>query len=113
VIDVSNRTYNTLIDIDCPVSRYSNMQWCGYSEEGQLFTYDSEGIMRCLNPQNMQWIPAIDFRSKVPQNYAHMWIVGVTDGEVLAFELPKGYQAPHMHQKSLIRRFQLKIPFLD
>jgi len=65
-----------------------------------------------LNPNNNQWIPIVDFRSKCPQSYSQLWIVGVSEGEVLALELPKGYSAPHLNQKSLIRRFQLKVPFL-
>ena len=69
--------------------------------------------MRCLNPSNNQWIPALDFRIRCPNNYAQLWIVGITEGEVLAIELPKGYLAPHLNQKSMIKRFKLKIPFLD
>ena len=51
-IDISNKSYHTICDIECPISRYSNLTWIGYSEEGQLYTYDNEGIVRCQNPQN-------------------------------------------------------------
>jgi hypothetical protein len=83
-------------DIDCPISRYSNLIWAGFSEEGQLYTYDNEGVVRCLNFSNFQWIPALDFKLKFPDTYSQFWIVGVCEGEILAIELPKNYSVPHM-----------------
>lgn len=47
-----NRSYQVLVDAECPISRYSNLVWFGYSEEGQLFSFDNEGILRSLNPLN-------------------------------------------------------------
>ena len=40
--------------------------------------------------------------------------MGVCEGEVLALEMPKGYAAPaYPSQRSMIRRFQFKLPFLE
>lgn len=61
-IDMQGKTYNQLYDTDCPISVHSNMIWAGFSEEGQLFTYDNEGVLRCQNPQNQLWIPILDFK---------------------------------------------------
>ena len=70
IYDMSNRNYNILYDIECPISRYSNLVWLGYSEEGMLFTFDSEGLLRTLNPLNKQWVPVIDFKYKFPETFA-------------------------------------------
>jgi hypothetical protein len=56
-------------DIECPISRYSNLQWFNFSEEGQLCTFDSEGVMRALSFRNYQWMPILDFKIKIPQSY--------------------------------------------
>ena len=34
IIEMSNKTYNIISDIECPITRYSNLTWIGYSEEG-------------------------------------------------------------------------------
>ena len=110
---MSGKTFTVLSDIECPISRYSNLTWLGYSEEGQLYTYDNEGVVRMLNPVNNQWIPALDFKQKLKATYNQLWIVGISEWEILGIELPKGYNAPPPNLKSLVRRFQLKIPFLE
>ena len=110
---MGGKSFSILADVECPVTRYSNLVWVGYSEEGQIFTYDNEGIVRMLNPVNNQWIPALDFNQVHLQNSNGLWIVGIYENEVLAIELPKNYQAPPPNLKSFVRRFKLKIPFLD
>lgn len=67
-----------------------------------------------MNPVNNHWVPAIDFKQKLKNNnYNQLWIVGISENEILAIELPKGYMAPPPNLKSFIRRFQIKIPFLE
>jgi Minichromosome loss protein, Mcl1, middle region len=91
---VGASAFTTIQDIECPVSRYASLVWLGFSEEGQLFTFDSEGVFRGLNFRNYQWSPVFDFKYKLPQTYTQLWIVGVVDGEIMALEMPKGYVAP-------------------
>jgi chromosome transmission fidelity protein 4 len=45
-------SFQTIKDVECPISRYSNLTWFGFSEEGQLCNYDTEGIMRSLSFRN-------------------------------------------------------------
>ena len=55
IIDMTSTGKNAFAiiqDIECPVSRYSNLVWIGFSEEGQLFTYDSDGVLRALSFRN-------------------------------------------------------------
>lgn len=97
---MQNKSYTILHDIECPISRYSNLIWMGFSEEGQIFTYDNEGVFRSLNFQNLQWLPVLDFKLKFPQTYSQFWIVGVCENDILAIELPNNYAIPHMTQKN-------------
>ncbi len=43
-----NRDYRVLVDTEFPLSRAANLVWLGFSEEGQLMSFDSEGIMRAF-----------------------------------------------------------------
>ena len=49
---MTSRNYKIICDIECPISRDSNLVWAGFSEEGQLYTYDSNGLLRAVNPIN-------------------------------------------------------------
>lgn len=79
VIDMNDKSYKTLFDVDCPVSCNSTLVWVGYSEDGQLFSYDSEGVLRAFNFQNNQWSPMIDFKLKFPDTFQNIWITGISD----------------------------------
>jgi hypothetical protein len=39
-----------IADVEVAISRYSTMSWIGYSEEGMLYTFDNEGVLRTYNP---------------------------------------------------------------
>lgn len=45
---MANRDYRILIDTEFPVSRSANLVWLGFSEEGQLISFDSEGVLRAF-----------------------------------------------------------------
>jgi len=64
MIDTKN-FYKVLYEIDLPLSPGSLLQWIGFSDEGQLFTCDSDGVMRMLsNGFGNNWIPCLDIKSK-------------------------------------------------
>lgn len=95
VIDINNRNYQIVYDIELPITKFSNLIWIGFSEEGMLYTYDNEGVLRTLNPFNKQWVPVLDFKYILPDSYGqYLWIVGVSANEVLVIEMPKNYEAP-------------------
>lgn len=48
IIQVTNRDFKTIADLDCPISRNSNMVWMSFSEQGYLVTFDTEGVVRTL-----------------------------------------------------------------
>jgi len=49
VIDMSTRKYKTIIDCECPISRQAVIVWFGFSDEGQLYSFDTEGVMRSFS----------------------------------------------------------------
>jgi len=89
VIDMNNKSYKTLYDIECPITKNSNLIWFGFSEEGMLCSFDNEGIVRTLNPLNKQWIPVMDFQQRFPDAYAQLWIVGISENKIMLIEMSK------------------------
>ena len=113
IIDVGAKSYQIINDIECPITRSSTLSWLGFSDEGQLFTLDTEGVLRALNPHNMLWVPVLNFRTEKMTNYSNIWMVGISENDVMAIEVAKGYAVPHINLKSRVRRFKIKYPFLD
>jgi len=99
--------------VECPVSRYSNLIWVGFSDEGQLFTYDSEGMVRGLSMGQENWAPVLDFRAKCPKTYSQQWVVGICDMSIFCIELARDYKVPHLHQRSQIKGHAFTMPFLN
>lgn len=97
VINMDDKDYRVVLETECPVSKEAYISWMGFSEEGQFITFDSDGILRAFNFRNQQWIPILDFKNKHADIFEKLWIVGVTDGEVLAIELPsREVSVPHL-----------------
>jgi hypothetical protein len=88
MINMSNRDYRVLVDTEFPLSRNANLVWLGFSEEGQLMSFDSEGIMRAFTFTSQQWTPIYDFKQKHSDVYERIWIVGVMDAEILVIVMP-------------------------
>ena len=49
VLNMATRDNRVLLDADCAVSPSSTLTWFGYSEEGQLFSYDTFGVVRSFS----------------------------------------------------------------
>lgn len=112
VINMNNRSYKTMLDTEFPVSRDATVEWVSFSDEGLLVSFDEEGVMRAFNFINEQWSPIMDFKQRHADVYAQLWIVGVTEDEVLAIEMARDHLAPLLAQKNQIRRYKMKMPLL-
>ena len=66
-----------------------------------------------MNPQNQLWVPVLNFRNENVSNYQQIWMVGISENDVMAIEVAKGYIVPHINLKSRVRRFKMRYPFLD
>lgn len=112
VINMATRDNQVLYDADCSVTPTSDLKWLGFSEEGQLFSYDTLGIVRSFSFSTQTWSPRHDFKIKHSHLYRQLWIVGVSEQELLVIEMPKDHEAPSLQLKSNVRRFKMRSPFL-
>lgn len=99
IIDIKDKN-RVVFDVECPLSRQSVISWVSYSEEGQLYTYDSHGVFRAFSFKTGQWTPALDLKIRYADIFERLWVVGITDGEVLAIELGGEAVAPMITQKN-------------
>jgi hypothetical protein len=112
ILDVS-KSLMQLIDVEFPVSRYSNLMWMDFSKEGQLYSYDSDGQLRALSMEAQKWTPMLDFRENYPEIYKLLWIVGISGNELMGIELQRGFSVPPIQLKSQSRKFKLQIPLIN
>lgn len=113
VLNMATRDNRVLIDSDCAVTPSSQLSWFGYSEEGQLFSYDTFGIVRSFSYTTQMWTPRHDFKIKHAHLIRQLWIVGISDQELLVIEMPKDHEAPAITLRSNVRRFKMQSPLLE
>lgn len=101
-----------LFDTEFPITKYSKLTWCGFSTEGLLCSYDSDGQFRALNLRTQTWTPVQDFRALYPDSYKNLWIVGAEEQEILAIQLQFGFAAPHPSAKTGTRSYNFKVPLI-
>ena len=112
MFNMATRDNRVLLDSDCAVTPTSELKWFGFSEEGQLFSYDTLGIIRSFSYNTQTWSPRHDFKMKHGHVYRQLWIVGISDQELLVIEMPKDHEAPSLQIKSNVRRFKMRSPLL-
>mmetsp|Transcript_20075 Transcript_20075/g.27127 ORF Transcript_20075/g.27127 Transcript_20075/m.27127 type:complete len:80 (-) Transcript_20075:1051-1290(-) len=49
IINMAARENAVIIDADCALTPTSELRWFGFSEEGQLFSFDDLGIVRSFS----------------------------------------------------------------
>ena len=49
IMNMETRDCRLLIDAECAITPGSELIWADFSEEGQLFTYDNDGILRSFS----------------------------------------------------------------
>ena len=69
VLNMATRDNRVLLDADCPVTPYSELKWFGLSEEGQIFTFDTFGVVRSFSYTTETWSPRHDFKIRHPHLY--------------------------------------------
>ena len=102
IMNMETRDCRVLIDADCAITPGSVLTWMGFSEEGQIFTYDSDGILRSFSYTTQSWSVRLSFdtiRQRLQDSVRSIWIVGISDQEVLYIELGQDHEAPMLTQK--------------
>jgi hypothetical protein len=111
VVDVSN-FYSRVVETEVPISPGSNLAWANFSEEGEIYTYDTEGIFRafsCALGEN--WIPVLDLKQKYDIEPDKFWVISVSEGNVSCCVL-KNKSSPESRDKNHIQIFKTCVPLL-
>ena len=67
---MQTRNYKSFVDTEFPVSRQAVIVWMSFSDEGHLFSFDSEGVMRYFSFTSEQWMPVLDFKQRHAEIFA-------------------------------------------
>ena len=95
--------HNLKIEFEKPVPLTVNkkLTWFGFSEEGLIYTQDSEGIIRTL--YNDIWMPVFEEKEG-----AKLWIIGVSENELRCVKLSFDETDPNPLSKLNPKRVNLK-----
>ncbi|KAK9105292.1 hypothetical protein Scep_022136 [Stephania cephalantha] len=92
-----------------PLTPGSSLSWFGFSEEGQLGSYDSKGVLRVFTEQyGGSWFPIFSAnREKKSENY---WIVGMNSTKLFCIvcKYPESY--PLVIPKPVLTPVSLLVP---
>jgi len=98
-------TCDCTLDISVPLSPGSTLKWAGFSEEGQLFTQDTKGVIRALLTfWGNTWIPVYK---------GNIWIVNIGESEIIGIDIKTENYEPQTSDKNLIRVYKFKIPVIQ
>lgn len=95
-------TMEKIIEMDLALSPYSNLRWFGFSDEGVIYTQDSEGVIR-MQVYNNYWIIV-----HKPKSQRKFWLFGVMDKELIGFRLMVGEKVPDVFKKYSVFRLMPK-----
>jgi len=96
-------------DIPLALSGEATIKWIGFSEEGQLFTYDTDGILRgLLEFEGKFWIPVLDY--KLIGKEGEFWVVSVQKNTVSGVELKQSYDEPTLLDKDKLKELPFNLP---
>jgi chromosome transmission fidelity protein 4 len=97
-----------------PISASSKLRWLGFSEAGTLYSFDSRGILRALiKSLDFQWVPMLNIHEEAKGRKADLlWIVGVTDNELLCVPCKPDEEYPSVVPRPLTITLPLRMPLL-
>ncbi|KAK7411298.1 hypothetical protein VNO78_02731 [Psophocarpus tetragonolobus] len=92
-----------------PVSPGSSLSWFGFSEEGQLCSYDSKGVLRSYTSKfGGRWIPLFSAsKEKSDENY---WVTGLNSSKLFCVVCKKPNNFPEVMPKPVLTPMNLSFP---
>ena len=114
---INTKTWELVHDCkDLPVTPDSRLNWFGYSEQGNLYSYDSTGHLRTfinnglwgtvLSPKGQSGDPSqIDSTFQINQQ-TNLWAIGVDEGLLCAIRL--GYEDSEPNPLAKLNPSQVK-----
>ncbi|KAL5098528.1 hypothetical protein RYX36_002855 [Vicia faba] len=93
-----------------PITPGSSLCWFGFSEEGQLCSYDSQGVLRLYTSQfGGSWFPVFSAikEKKSDENY---WMVGLNSNKLVCVVCKKPESFPQVMPKPILTLKDLSFP---
>ncbi|KAD2805933.1 hypothetical protein E3N88_39310 [Mikania micrantha] len=92
-----------------PLTPGSSLKWFGFSEEGQLSSFDSMGVLRVFtNQYGGSWIPLFSAsKLKKDENY---WVVGLNSSKLFCVLCKSPDKFPQAVPKPVLTLLDLSIP---
>ncbi|WCJ35786.1 transducin family protein / WD-40 repeat family protein [Euphorbia peplus] len=108
VFDVSNGTQP--IRGHLPLSPGSRLVWFGFSEEGQLSSYDSMGVLRVFTSQyGGSWFPLFS-AAKEKKSNENYWVVGLNTSKLFCIVCNSPELYPQVMPKPVLTLVNLSFP---
>jgi chromosome transmission fidelity protein 4 len=103
------RELKVIADTPLALSSEATIKWIGFSEEGQLFTYDTDGILRgLLEFGGNFWTPVLDY--KLISKEGEFWVVSVQKNTVSGVELKQSFYEPTLLDKDRLKVLPFNLP---
>ncbi|OIV97113.1 hypothetical protein TanjilG_10059 [Lupinus angustifolius] len=92
-----------------PLTPGSSLSWFGFSEEGQLNSYDSKGVLRSYTSQfGGSWLPLFSaIKEKSDENY---WLTGLNASKLFCVVCKKPDNFPQVMPKPVLTLLNLSFP---
>ncbi|XP_054806896.1 protein ENHANCER OF LHP1 1 isoform X1 [Prosopis cineraria] len=91
-----------------PLTPGSSLTWFGFSEEGQLSSYDSKGVLRVFTSQyGGSWLPLFSANKEKDENY---WVVGLNAIKLFCVICKKPDVFPQVMPKPVLTLLNLSFP---
>jgi WD40 repeat protein len=107
-----------LCELPLPISPGATLTWFGFSEEGMLLSYDTEGVLRgCEFTYTRLWTNLFEQSAICKQNHqctstSKLWFVGMCDYEIVGVILSKDAVEPTKYPRPHVTSFAISPPFL-
>ncbi|GLU20307.1 hypothetical protein SLE2022_365140 [Rubroshorea leprosula] len=93
-----------------PLTPGSHLTWFGFSEEGQLSSYDSKGVLRVFTCQyGGSWLPLFS-ASKEKKSDENYWVVGLNSSRLFCIVCKNPDTCPQVLPKPVLTLLNLSFP---
>lgn len=99
--DVTNM--RLLYETKVCITPYARLSWFSYSDDGVLYSQDTEGCIRALVNRSV-WITFFEDNSQ-----RRFWLLGVMDGDLVGYRLGLGETAPNSSMRYPIIKQSAKV----
>ena len=94
-----------------PISPGSHLTWLGFSEEGMLSSYDSEGNLRVFTKEyGGCWIPMFSASRQRKSENENFWMVGLNNMQVFCVSCKSPETYPQVIPKPILSILNLSLP---